>query len=148
LIFLGLCILPLGLGLFFLVDTLQFLSRATATSTGAIVSCYYPKSNSSACTPTVVFTTAHGESVTFTPFFNSSDFAVGQQQPVAYDPGNPQDARIATFLTLWFLPTLLLGIGGLELVIGGVATSIGFLRRRPVASGKDEPLGAVGAYPR
>ena len=60
----------------------------------------------------------------------------------------PQDARIATFLSLWFTPTLLLGIGGLLLLIGGVGTSIGFLWRRPVASNKDEPLGAGGACPR
>ncbi|HEY7349635.1 MAG TPA: DUF3592 domain-containing protein [Ktedonobacterales bacterium] len=129
-IFLGLSLIPLGVGLFFLVDTLQFLSRATGAATGSIVSCPRPKSSSSACTPTVVFKTASGETITFTDSVNSSGFAVGQQQPIAYDPDHPQDARIASFLTLWFVPTLLLGLGGLFLLIGGVGTTIGFFLRR------------------
>ena len=129
-IFLGLSLLPLAIGLFFLIDTLQFLSRATSTATGTIVSCPRPKSNSSACTPTFAFTTAQGERVTVTSSLNSSGFAVGQQQPIAYNPDDPQDARIASFLGLWFLPTLLLGLGGLFFLIGGVGSVLGFFLRR------------------
>lgn len=135
LIFLGLSVIPLGIGLFFLVDTLRFLGSAPATAVGAVVACQYPRSNSSACMPTVVFTTARGETVRFSEPFASSGFAVEQQQPVAYNPDDPQDARIANFLTLWFLPTLLLGLGGLFLLIGGIGTAIGFWRRRQASSG-------------
>ncbi|HEY7355359.1 MAG TPA: DUF3592 domain-containing protein [Ktedonobacterales bacterium] len=135
LIFLGLSLIPLAIGLFFLVDTLHFLGSATASATGSIVACQYPKSSSSACMPTVVFTTARGEQITFSESFASSGFAVGQQQPVAYDPANPQGARIANFLTLWFVPTLLLGLGGLFLLIGGVGSAIGFWRRRQALAG-------------
>ncbi len=135
LVFLGVSLIPLAIGLFFLVDTLRFLGSATATATGSIVACQYPKSSSSACMPTVVFTTARGETVRFSEPFASSGFAVGQQQPIAYNPDHPQDARIANFLTLWFVPTLLLGLGGLFLLIGGIATAIGFFRRRQAPSG-------------
>lgn len=135
LVFLGVAVIPLLIGLFFLVDTLQFLGSATASATGSIVACQYPKSSSSACMPTVVFTTARGERVTFSESFASSGFAVGQQQPVAYSPDNPHDARIATFLALWFVPTLLLGLAGLFLLIGGIGSAIGFWRRRQALSG-------------
>ncbi|HEY7355068.1 MAG TPA: DUF3592 domain-containing protein [Ktedonobacterales bacterium] len=130
LIFLGLALIPLAIGLFFLVDTLHFLGSASASATGSIVACQYPKSSSSACMPTIAFTTARGEQITFSEPFASSGFAVGQPQPVAYSPDNPQDARVATFLTLWFLPTLLLSLGGLFLLIGGIGSAIGFWRRQ------------------
>lgn len=129
-IFLGISLIPLAVGLFFLIDTLQFLSSATATATGVIVSCPRPKSSSTACTATVAFTTAQGQSVTITTSFASSAFEVGQQQPVAYNPDHPQDARISSFLVLWFVPTLLLGLGGLFFLIGAIASTISYFARR------------------
>lgn len=131
-IFGGVGLILLGIGLFFLIDTRQFLSRATATATGTIVACPRPKSSSSACTPTVEFTTNQGQQISFTTSFSSSAFEVGQQQPVAYDPNHPQDARIASFLVLWFLPTLFLGMGGLFVLIGGGLFIVGSIlgRRR------------------
>ena len=129
-IFMSVSMVPLVIGLFFLLNTLQFLSTATATATGTIVSCPRPKSSSSACTPTVEFTTGRGQQISFTTSFASSAFAIGQQQPVDYDPNHPQDARIGSFLSLWFVPTLLFGLGGLFFLIGGVAAIIGVLQRR------------------
>ena len=48
--------------------------------------------------------------------------------PVRYNPDHPQDARIATFLALWFVPTLLLGLGGIFLLLGGGVTVSMFFR--------------------
>ncbi len=133
-IFGGVGLILLGLGLFFLSDTWHFLGRATATATGTIVAC--ERSGKGSCQPTVTFTTGRGEEITFSPSFSSTSFEVGQQQPVAYDPNHPQDARIASFLVLWFLPTLFLGMGGLFVLVGGglfiVGSALGRQRANPV----------------
>ncbi len=111
----------LGAGSFLLIDTLQFLHRATATATGTIVSCR-PEKNRSLCIPTVEFTTTQGETVTFTDdpdivVVGNYGLAVGQQQPVAYNPADPHDARIASFPMLWAGPVGLCGVGGLLFLI-------------------------------
>jgi hypothetical protein len=129
-IFMCVSLVPLVIGLFFLLNTLQFLGTATATATGTIVACPRPKSSSSACTPTVEFTTDKGQQISFTTAFASSAFEVGQQQPVDYDPNHPQDARIGSFLALWFVPTLLLGLGGLFFLIGGGLFTVSSILRR------------------
>src|SRR5262249_31794577 len=99
-VFLFISLIPLGIGLFFLFDTLQFLGSATSKATSTIVSCPRPKKSSSACTTTFTFSTELGQSVTVTGSFACSGFEVGQQQPIVHDSAHPQEARIASFLGL------------------------------------------------
>jgi hypothetical protein len=44
-------------------------------------------------------------------------FVVGQQVPVLYRPGSPADARIATFMQLWFFPVVIGGMGVLAAML-------------------------------
>ncbi len=64
--------------------------------------------------PVVRFTSpATGETVEFTSRFGiwPSPFAISDRVEVAYDPANPQRARVNSFWTIWFLPLLLVAFG-------------------------------------
>jgi len=65
--------------------------------------------------PVFQFTAANGQSYTVTSATGSNPpgFSVGEQVSVRYDPRNPSDARIHTFLQTWgsSLISGLIGIG-------------------------------------
>jgi hypothetical protein len=63
--------------------------------------------------PTFAFTTRDGRSVRFTSSGGSTDqpYADGEHVAVLYDPDHPEQARLASFSTLWLIPVLIDAIG-------------------------------------
>ena len=129
--FLPLIFLGCGLGLMaaavrILQRTGAFLRRAVS-ATGEVVALETVPPNDAqelpTYRPTVVFTAAPSQPVRFQSIAHSNpaEHAVGTKVPVLYDPGRPQDARIASFTSLWLLPSIL---GGLGLTFGGVGAAI------------------------
>lgn len=93
--------------------------------------------------PRVRFHAGTGQQIEFTGDVgsNPSGFAVGEAVRVCYDPSNPDDARIDTFMQLWFMPLLLGGIGTLFSLMGG-GIVISAMARRPAASQPTPPAAA------
>ncbi len=119
LVFLGVGVLLLGIGGYFLYDTLTFLNHATARATATVITCpmdYSADDSNGSCPPTFRFP-ANGGLVTVTDPVEG-DYHLNEQLQVAYDPANPQGARIVSFMHFWFLPTQLGGLGALFLLIG------------------------------
>ena len=73
-----------------------------------------PNGSSHTYSPTIQFKTAKGL-VTATPAFSSSQFNFdkGDKIPVVYDPADPQDFQIITFMAFWSWPVIgmLVGLG-------------------------------------
>ncbi|HEY7127699.1 MAG TPA: DUF3592 domain-containing protein [Ktedonobacterales bacterium] len=122
----------LVLGLFVLIDSLLFLNNAAAT-TGTVTACLKEKYG---CTPTVDFTAADGEAVTVTmSIFIPYKFIIGQRVPILYNPDNPQNARIADFLSLWYWPLNFLGFGSFYFLVKAGEAIVHFFSRRPIETG-------------
>ncbi len=68
--------------------------------------------------PTVRFSTITGEEVAFVSEVGSNPAAhkVGDRVTVLYDPHHPEDARIRSFLQLWFVPSLLAVVGAISAI--------------------------------
>lgn len=78
--------------------------------------------------PVVTYAVANGRSITFTASFSTkpAPYDVGESVEVLYAPGDPQDARIKGFSSLWLGPTIL---GGLGTVFAGIGGGILLARR-------------------
>jgi len=130
--FLGLGLL--GLAAYLAIDTRHDI--ATAARADGIVTDLIVDRDSDGETyhPHVRFVTAKGEPVEFTSSIgsNPAGFDIGEHVTILYDPSDPQDARIDSFVQLWFGP-LFAGVFGLVLATAGGVVSIVFLRwsRRP-----------------
>jgi len=76
--------------------------------------------------PVVKFTTADGQEVVFEhqESRRADHYKPGERVPVRYQPGNPQQAVIATFASLWAIALIYAVSGFLLLLFGGW-----FLRR-------------------
>lgn len=84
--------------------------------------------------PTVEFTAGGGDTFSFEGTgANPPAYQVGDRVPVAYDPDNPSDARIASFGSAYLLPMILGGLGIVFTPVGGYLLVIGRrkLRLRP-----------------
>jgi hypothetical protein len=70
--------------------------------------------------PVVEFTARDGTPVRFRTGMSSSppDYSVGDPVGVLYDEAAPDDARIDAFMHLWFLATLMLGMGSIFGAVG------------------------------
>lgn len=67
----------------------------------------------------VEFTTAAGETVTFTEASQTvGGLAVGSEVPVKYNPAQPKKARIATGGRLWVSTIVLVALGAVLLIVG------------------------------
>ncbi len=110
-----------GIGLFLLIDTQHFLQRATATTTAVVVEC--ARTGKGACTPILQFKTPTGDTIIVTSSVSSTEFEVGQQMPVAYDPHHPQEARMSSWWDLWLFPSIFLGVGGVLFLLAGGVTA-------------------------
>lgn len=69
--------------------------------------------------PVVSFIPVDGAPVRFTDGVGSlpPDYEVGESVPVLYDPADPQKARLNSWKRVWFVPTLLMSIGGLPFLV-------------------------------
>jgi hypothetical protein len=100
------------------VETMQFLADAR-TIQGRVISLERSSSGrSSIYYPIVQFRTAEGQLVTFRSSL-ANVAALGQAAQVLYLPTKPGDARIDSYKTLWFWPTLLAGLAAVFLLVGG-----------------------------
>ena len=70
--------------------------------------------------PVVVFQTAEGDSITFRhdSWQTELELEVGDSVPVVYQKGRSQQAKIKQTPMLFWVPKLLLGIGGVFTVLG------------------------------
>ncbi len=71
--------------------------------------------------PVVRYETAEGRPVTFTSRTGTSPspYKPGRQVPVLYDPANPRDARINTFMMTGLLPGCFVAFGAFFVVLSG-----------------------------
>ncbi|MDX1484818.1 MAG: DUF3592 domain-containing protein [Alphaproteobacteria bacterium] len=60
-----------------------------------------------------------GRSVAFTSRVGlwPSPFGVGDKVVVAFDPNNPDDAKIVSLWTLWFIPGAMIALGALAVLL-------------------------------
>ena len=70
--------------------------------------------------PVVVFKNIYGHDVRFTPLSSSypARYKTGDRVPVLYTIDGSDEPRIHSFHDLWFLPTLLGGLGSIFTLIG------------------------------
>ncbi len=73
--------------------------------------------------PVVKYMAADGQTVQFVGQVGSKPpaFRVGQRVKVLYNPEQPRSARINSFFELWLAPMIFTGLGGIFLLMGGVA---------------------------
>ena len=114
---------------FFLIGASQAISTqqqidAFARARGTVVNNAYLESDagnssSGAYYPVVEFKPNDGPQQRFTDGAGSlpPDYAVGDSVDLIYNPNRPAEARIASWLRLWFVPTLLIGIGLLPISV-------------------------------
>jgi hypothetical protein len=118
-----------GIGSIFAIVGLAMISGAAyvATSTQRFVATaaqaqgvVVAMEGSDTLAPVVEFTARDGRQVRFRSNVSSNppDFSVGEPVVVYYDAAAPDDARIDSFVQLWFLPTLLGGMGSVFGAIG------------------------------
>lgn len=76
--------------------------------------------------PVVRFSTLDGQEIEFqsSTGTNPSRYRVGDQVTVLYQPDDPQQAEIQSFLSLWCLTIIMLFLGVVSLVAGIVAAII------------------------
>jgi uncharacterized protein DUF3592 len=99
-------------------ETKLFLSDAR-TSPGRVIRLeQFSGGRSSIYYPIVQFRTAEGQTVTFRSSL-ANVAALRQAVQVLYRPTNPGDARIDSYKSLWFWPTLLAGLAAVFLLVGG-----------------------------
>jgi hypothetical protein len=99
------------------VETSQFLSDARS-SPGRVIRLEHSSSGrSSIYYPIVQYRTAEGQTITFRSSV-ANVAALGQAVQVLALPTNPGDARIDSYMSLWFWPTLLAGLAAVFLLVG------------------------------
>ena len=78
--------------------------------------------NKVAYAPVYKFATADGKEIVAqsSSSSNPASYAVGERLTVLYDPAIPTSVSADSFLDLWLLPTILLGIGA-PLLLGSIA---------------------------
>lgn len=131
-----------GLGMilgavYFFSSTQSFVSQA-ATARGTVIDLEYYRSSSDSSgsyRPVVRFITAAGEEIVYhsTSGSNPPSYSAGEEVRIYYDPALPNEAKIDSFLDLWFAPTLLAGMGSIFGGISGGIFLVGYLKARKKA---------------
>ncbi|MEH1824675.1 MAG: DUF3592 domain-containing protein [Nostoc sp.] len=80
--------------------------------------------------PVVKFTARSGETTIFKArtATNPPEYIKGQQVEILYNPQKPDSAIINSWLSLWFLPAMLTGLGSIFALIGGIVLVKSFSR--------------------
>ena len=114
------------IALFFLIRTRRFLASAKEAR-GKVVQMVYSSSSDGGGGYAAIyqFKTLDGQTIMKQDSLSSNPprFREGQDIDVLYDPGNPNKASINSWMSLYFLPALL---GGLGLIFGGVGVALAF----------------------
>jgi hypothetical protein len=114
-------IATLGLAAYLCFRT-RVLLDASATTTGVVVRLATHESESdeggSTAAPVVKFKTRDGVEFEFESGLSSSPalYGVGEEVPVIYRPGNPREAEIKLFWSLWAMPVFLGSLGAFALL--------------------------------
>ena len=93
---------------------IEMCGHRTASTFGKIVAAEYY--------PIIQFSTRDGVVIRFSSAVHSSSFGVGDSVAVDYDPNNPHNASIGSFVGRWFDAELAGVVGGILLLIGIVLT--------------------------
>ncbi|MFH1185490.1 MAG: DUF3592 domain-containing protein [Chloroflexota bacterium] len=119
------------LAVFFYMRTRSFIGRAKEAK-GTVIQMVYRRNSSDSdsgggYSAVYQFRTLDGQTIAKQDSLSSNPprFKVGQQIDVLYEPGDPNKAQINNWMSLYFLPALL---GGLGLISGGVGIAIAFPR--------------------
>lgn len=112
------------IAVFVFVHTRMFIGRAQEVK-GTVVRMVYRHSSEGGggYSPVYQFRTITGQTIEVQDGLSSNPpmFTEGQIIDVLYDPENPQKARIKRWMSLYFLPALL---GGLGMIFGGVGVVV------------------------
>jgi len=123
--------LLVAIGVFFFIRTRSFLGKAKEAK-GTVVQMVYSRTDASdpnsggGYAPVYQFKTSDGQSIVIQDGLatNPPRYQVGQVIDILYDPGNPKKAYINKWMSLYFVPALL---GGLGLIFGGVGIAVALL---------------------
>jgi hypothetical protein len=142
----------LGFGGYSFLNTRSQLETWGHT-TGEIVSFEYRSDSEGGdlTVPVVRYRADNGREYTATPYeqhnttVDVDGYRVGDEVEVVYNPDDPQDMFLNDFMHVWFVPTLMGGLGGLFALIGAI-WSVGALAgalffRRPLVA---QPLVSGG----
>lgn len=152
----GSIFLPLGLG--FLAGS-AWTARSAADARaravradGEVVELVEERSSDSSRSmwaPRVRFQVPDGRSFEFVSSVrtNPPTYAVGDRVVVRYAPDRPSDARLDDWLSWWFLPSLLGGLGAVFTIVGSALLWAGWRSRSAAAAGhaRDSGAGARGS---
>jgi hypothetical protein len=105
-------------GLISFFNTWRFLQRSVTTS-GTVITMVTSSKGLQA--PKVKFTTAAGETITFTYSVSSRPpaYRTGQTVTVRYQPSRPHEARLNTLAGVWLTSLLLLFMGLIFMLVAG-----------------------------
>lgn len=115
----GVGFLMIGIALFSLIHTRNFINNSEKTQGTVILNLYQADSEGGGgYTPIFEFRTLQGKKMEVSSNLgtNPPQFKVGQIVEVLYDPENPEGARINKGLNLYYVPSFL-GLFGL--IVGG-----------------------------
>jgi hypothetical protein len=114
------------IAVFLFSRTRSFVARAEAAK-GTVTDMVYRRNSSDSTSggysAVYQFKTLDGQTIVKQDSLlsNPPRFKVGQEIDILYEPGNPNKASINTWMSLYFLPALL---GGIGLIFGGVGIAI------------------------
>lgn len=116
----GVGILMVALGVFFYVRTKNFVGRSQEVKGTVTELAYESDSDGSGYYTVFQFTTLTGQRIEAAGNVrsNPASHKLGEVIDVLYDPANPNDARIKKTSTLYFVPMLLSGMGGVFFCLG------------------------------
>ncbi len=113
-----------AIAVFSLIRTRIFIRKAQEVK-GTIIQMVYSRSSEGggSYSPVYQFNTIEGQTIVVADSLSSNPpmFKEGQVIDVLYDPENPQKARIKKWMSLYFVPLLL---GGMGLIFGGVGIAL------------------------
>lgn len=138
-------IILIGLGAWRYQSTLSFIDTASVTE-GEVIDLVRKESTSSSTNssgrtrsssfaPLFRFQTASGQAIEVISGLSSNppSHRPGDRVRIFYDPNDPYNARIDSFMDLHFMAVLLAGMGTVFFLLGGGILGFGFLRSRRAA---------------
>lgn len=125
----------LGVGIYLTYDAYKFTHTAR-TAVGIVTAIPFHSSSDGdsggVYYPVIEFTADNGQAVEYhsTSGSNPPEFRVGEKVNIFYDPADPQNAKIDSFLDLWFIGVIFSGIGLVGVIIGSVILLLQFKKSR------------------